>query len=620
MPRHTHESGAPAPSAVVAAAVGAERASADQLRSLLEVQARLGGARSAAILRIGAPGRVDAVCEWHAAGGDEPASWMALAAEIVGGEMGAGGGVVVRPCEAGWVVVVGLAAIGEADAGAAFLLDTCPEDEARDRADRLMLGVVALWAHRVASVPPRPTTGPETLHRAVEVAATILRGRTMREVGAAVVHELATALDAERVCLGIVRGGSRGWVRLEYVSGVDRVKRSMAIVPPMESAMEECADQDQEVCAPEEPGSTVIGRAHRALSEHLGNRPVASLPVRTTDTRDPMAGVVTIERSGDRPIGVDDLALVRLVLELVSARIAECRARSGWIGARFDRWARRTVGHIVGPDHALAKLAALALAAALVCGLVIQRPERIPASATIVAAEARVCAAPAEATMVSVDVRAGDRVIGGETVIGRLDDSGVRLELAEVVARARALEQAEATARGRGETAEARIAAAQREESAARIALLEDRLSRMTIIAPIDGVVVHAPDQRSIGAVVRAGDGLFEIAAEDRLRFEASAPVRWIDRIGVGGHGRLTLAGAPREIIAVEIDQAEAVIRATKDGTPTDRFLIAGSVPDSTEGVRIGMRGVVRVEVGEAPILVIWTRGIADVVRTRGWW
>jgi multidrug resistance efflux pump len=606
---------------IIAEIVRAPAASPDLLPALLGVQARLGGARSAAILRVVDAGRVDAVCEWHADPSEADAAWMAAAAEVVGaGDTDRADRPILIHADGGWIAVVPLIHVGEPGAGAAFWIDAAPEDEARRSADRLHLGVVSLWAHRVASVRDGRAVGPDRVRRAVEIAGIVSRGRTMREVGASVVHELASALRAERVCLGIARGGARGWIRLEFVSGVERVRRSMALVPPVESAMEECGDQDQEIVVPEDAGTTVIARSHRALSEHLGGACVASLPVRGIDPRDPIVGVVTIDRAASAPIDLDDLAFIRLVLELVSSRLAECRERSGWIGSRMIRSARRWAGRLVGPDHALTKVLALAGALLLIAGLVVRREEWIPAPATVVAAESRVRIAPMDATLVSVDVMPGDRVIGGETVLGRLDDSDARLELAEAVARSKALDQAEAAARGRGETAEALIASAQRAEVSARIALLEERIARLTIVAPIDGVVVHAPERRRIGAMARAGEELFEIASDDRVRFEAMAPVRWIAEVGIGAPGRLTLAGAPGEAIEVVLDQAEAVVREGRDGAPTDRFLVSGPIPAATGSVRIGMRAVVRIRVGEAPIAAIWTRSIADAVRAWGWW
>jgi hypothetical protein len=613
------------PASIIAEIARAPAASPDLLPALLGVQARLGGARSAAILRVVAPGRVDAVCEWHADPARADAEWMPIAAERVGAlAHDHGADPIIAPAEngggGGWIVIVPLSPVGEPGAGAAFHLDAASESDARRSAHRLHLGLIALWAHRTASVRAATDPGPERIRRAVEIAGIVTRGATMREVGAALVHELSSALRAERVCLGVVRGGAHGHIRLEFVSGVDRVRRSMAIVPPFEAAMEECADQDQEVVVPEDAGSTVIARAHRTLAAHLTNAAIASLPIRSRDPRDPIVAIATIHRSADSPLALEDLALARLVLELVSTRIADCRDRSGWFGARLIRTTRRAAASFLGPDHALAKLAAFLATAALIAGLTIRTEEWIPAPATIIAAESRISIAPADAALVSVAVMPGDRVLAGQTVLGRLDDSDARLELAEAQARASALDQAESAARSRGETAEALIAAAQRDEIDARITLLEDRVARLTILAPMDGVVVRAPERSRIGAMARAGDALFEIASSDRLRFEAMVPVRWITSTSIGTPGRLTLTGAPADPIAVTLDQAEAVVREDADGRPTDRFLASGSIPGLPIDARIGMRCVVRLRVNEAPILAIATRSIADAVRAWGWW
>ncbi len=591
------------------------------LREMLGVHARLGGASSAAILRMVEPGRVDAVCEWN-----DPASpptdhaWMAVAAEIVGELAGADRPGVAHQVEHGWVVVVPLAALEEPGAAAAFFLGPVSEDEAEKSRARLELGVVTLWAHRVLSKHRADGPGAALVRKGVEIAAAVMSKPDLRGAGTALVNELASALGADRVALGIARGGARRWMRVEAISGVERVHRSMSIVPGLEAAMEECAEQDQEIILPADSDATVISRAHREFAARNGSAALASLPVRSADTDDPIAGVVTVIGAADRPMGLGEVEFVRLTLELVTAHLAACRIRSGWIGARAARSARRAAGRFIGPDRALAKLAAIIAALGLIASLAIRAPERIGAPATVMAAESRICSAPAESIVVSIDVEPGDAIRAGETILAQLDESAVRLELAESRARAGALEQSEAAARGKGDTAEAQIARAQRDEAAARIALLTDRLGRMRIVAPIDGVVVRAPDRSRIGAVVGAGEPLFEVASTDGLRFEARAPVRWIKEIVPGLRGRLTLTGRPGPDVDGVIETAEPVVRTGAHGEPGDAFLVWGRIEHPPEWARAGMEGVVRFEVGTAPVLVIWTRRVADTIRAWGWW
>jgi len=591
------------------------------LREVLGVHARLGGASGAAILTLVEPGRVDAVCEWGVSGGaGEKPQWMAIGAELVGEISGAERPAVVHPWDGGWVVVVPLGVLEEPRSAAAFALGPVGADEARRSAARLELGVIALWAHRVVSRHQAQGPGVEHLRQGVEIAATVMGKSDLRTVGATLVNELASALGAERVALGIARGGARRWMRLDAASGIDRVQRSMSIVPGLEAAMEECAEQDQEIVVPEGAGATVISRAHRDFASRHGAVAIASLPVRTSDADDPIVGVVTILRPADRPIGIEELSFARLVLELVSGRVAECRNRAGWFGARIARAVRRGAGRFVGPDHALAKVAGILFAIGLIASVVVRGPERIGAPATVLAAEARVCAAPVRTTLVSVDVNPGDAVRAGETVLGRLDETTILLELAEARARAGALEQSEASARGKGETAEAQIARAQRDEVEARIALLEHNLGRMVILAPIDGVVARAPERSRIGSVVEMGEPLFEVDAVGGLRVEARAPVRWIAEIGPEMHGELSLAGRPGPPVDVVVEHAEPVVRRAKSGAPGDAFLVWGRIEGAPEWARVGMVGVVRFEVGRAPMLTIWTRRAADTIRAWGWW
>ena len=119
------------------------------------------------------------------------------------------------------------------------------------------------------------------------------------------------------------------YVQVKALSHTENFSRKMQVVQDLESAMEECLDQDCEVIYPAAPDSTYISRQTAELSKRHGPLAIASLPIRYAQK---VWGVLTLERPADRPFTAEEVEAVRLALELCTARLV------GSAGARpLDR-------------------------------------------------------------------------------------------------------------------------------------------------------------------------------------------------------------------------------------------------------------------------------------------
>lgn len=619
---------------VVRAGVGGTQATAELTR-LLGVQARLGDARGGVVLRVAGEGRVDVLAAWPEgllAGGTP--TWVQRAGEgaprVVGSgrtailEEGAGSGQ--EEGAGGALVVVSLGSVGEARGVAAFWVEHDAADVGRAAA-RLELGAAVIGLHSLRMELGRMERRSGLLASAVEIGAEIGAERRFVAAAMGLANAVVARFDADRVSVGMIGASRDDFVRVRAMSHTERVHRKMELVRAIEGAMQECADQDEEVLwMPEGAGGVeaagaaewfskgVVDRAARELGQREGGVSVLSLPLRDGEG---VVGVLTVERGGGHGIAGEEAEALRLVGNVVGSRLAELEERDRWIGARAALWARRGLGRLVGPEHTWAKAAAVVAAALVAFAIFGRGMETAQGTFSIEAVGERVVAAPFDGFVENVSVEVGDKVVGGKTVLGRLDDSSLRLELAEARAKERALEQSAAAARGRGQIADAQIAEAQVDEAKARIGLLEHRIARATLIAPEGGVVIAGMEKRAVGGPVELGAVMFEIAPAGSLRVVVAAPEDRVGDLAVGQKGWIAPAAYPGRRIGFTVTRIEPVARAVEGA---NIFRVYADLADRPEWLRAGMEGVARIDIGRASYAWIWGRDLVAWVRMRVWW
>lgn len=596
-----------------------------ELTRLLGVQARLGDARGGVILRDSGAGRVDVLAAWPdglMSGGAAP-GWIERAGQALGDVLARGKPLLEMAGDGGALVVVSLAPVGEGRAVGAFFLDraigSLPGGFQR-AAVRLEQGVAVIGLHGLRMELGRMERRGGLLAGAVETGALV--GSERRFAGAAmgVVNAVAARFDADRASLGMIGARRDGFVRVRAMSHTERVHRKMGLVGAIEAAMQECADQDEEVLACQEgpwTGAGVVDRAARELGERE-NVCVLSLPLRD---REGVVGVLTVERKRDpgHPEGFasEEIEALRLIGNVAGARLAELEERDRWFGGRLALWGRRAGARLVGPEHTWIKLGAIVLASMLAFAIFGRGMETARGAFVIETVGERSVAAPFDGFVEAILVEVGDPVVAGETVLARLDDSTIRLELVEARAQARAMRQRAAAARGRGQIAEAQIAEAQADEGDARIGVLEHRMERAELVAPIDGVVVMGERARLVGSPVQMGRVLFEIAPLGAVRVVVAAPENRVGDLASGQRGWIAPASYPERRLPIVVERIEPVARATEEGNV---FRVYATLEERPEWLRPGMEGVARIELGRASWAWIWGRDVLEWVRMRVWW
>jgi len=591
------------------------------LAHLVAVQCQIGPAEAGAILRAGREGRGPEVLAVHPPlpPGAQAPVWLALAAEVCPQVM-AEGATAVRPVHGPddlygqparhHLILIPLKGERAVRGVAAFLVRAMRPEALEAVRERLELTVSLLSLYEMRLLLQRRQADLRRLRTAMETLAAMGAQDRFKAMAMALVNEVAARWRCERVSLGFLKGR---YVHLKATSHTEKISRKMKLVQDLEAAMEECLDQDVEVLYPAPPEATYVARAAAEVAKHHGAGQVLSLPLRHRG--EPVA-VLTVERTDQAPFTVEEVESLRLACDLVTPRLVNLEETGRWFGARMASAARKGLATLVGPKHTWIKVAVLAAASLLAFMIFVQGDYKVEAPFVLEPVRQQVVPAPFDGYLKAVYVEPPDPVEAGKTVMAELDTADLRMQLAEARAeRAGYLKQA-AAARRDGKTVEAQIAEAQAEQVAARIDLLEYRIRQARVVAPISGRVVSGDLKKRIGAPVKTGDVLFEVAPLEALRAELAVPEEEVADLAVGQEGELATAAFPERHFGFVVERITPVAQVEDQ---ENVFKVRVRLKRMDPRMMAGMEGVAKVHVGRRPYIWIWTRPIVRWVRMKLW-
>ncbi len=425
------------------------------------------------------------------------------------------------------------------------------------------------------------------------------------------VNELAVCCRARRVALGIRRGQH---TRMRALSNSSRFDRRSDAVQRLELAMDECLIQGETVRWPAAPeGRRQITAAHQPLVGSSGAACIVSVPL-VAASREPF-GVLTIELAEAQADKAEEVTVTtELIAALLTPYLATLAAQERWLTGRLPTVASRAAKATLGRGHAGTKLALVAASAALLFVAAAPMPFWITARAVVEGEIQRAAVAPFDGFVLRATVRAGDRVEEGQE-LASLDDRDLRFDRLKWESEKQKLEQRQREAMAKFDRAAIQVLAAQIDQADAELKLVDEKLRRARIVAPIAGYVVSGDLSQLLGSPVQTGKVLFEIAPLSAFRVALAVDEADVRLVREGMTASLTLTGAG-EPVPVVVNRSTAVA-TVKDGRNT--FRVEGQLGASQVPVRPGMEGVVKISAGEAPLLWTWSRSLIDRMRLFIW-
>lgn len=418
----------------------------------------------------------------------------------------------------------------------------------------------------------------------------------------AVVNAIVGLTDFHRAALGMQR---RRGIRLEALSRVAAFKRRADFIGDFETAMDEAVAQDQPVAVPR-PGSapSMIDLAHRTLIRRTGDDIALTVPL---PVRGRSVGALTVTRKrGEGELLVLDPDAVE-ELRLAAAGIGpvlklKYDERRWWSGRARDL-AGRAFTALFGRRPAI-MLGAIACVLAILTPFVLTGPFRISADAVLQGSQQRAAVALIDGYILDSRIRAGDTVAQGD-VLALLDDRDLRLEESRLKANVQKASQAVRDALASANRAESAQANAQLEEAKAALDLVNQRLARLEIVTPISGMVVAGDLSQKLGAPVAQGDILFEIARMDSYRVLIDVSEYDLAYVERGKTGKLVLASLSDTGIPFILT---GIAQVSTPAGGENTFRVEADVTGSVEGLRPGMEGIAKIDIGRARLAWIWGR------------
>lgn len=448
------------------------------------------------------------------------------------------------------------------------------------------------------------------LTQAIRVSSNVNQQDKFTSAAMAFCNEIATQWHCERVSLGFLKGR---YVQIKAMNHTEEFYRKMDLIQNIESAMEECLDQDTEILVPVPQETCFIYRATQNLADRGNPRTILSFPLRQQGK---VFAVLTLERIFEKPFLPDEIETLRLSCELCSARMADLYQHDRWFGSLLAERARKMFAGLLGPTHTWGKVAGIVFFLILVFLIFAKGQFRPDSPFVLEAVEQQVIPTPFDGYLKTVEVDVGDTVQQDTSVLATLDTAELRLQLAAAQAdKVGYLKQVSAAMRD-NETAQAQIAQANADKAQAQIDLLNHQINQSRLTTPLGGVVVKGDLKRQIGAPVKTGDILFEVCPLESIRAQLLVPDDLVLYMEVGQEGRLATASYPDKPIRFVVERIDPMAEVVNQ---RNVFKVRARLLETYPWMRPGMEGVAKVEVGKKRYVWIWTRKLTNWVRMKLW-
>lgn len=419
----------------------------------------------------------------------------------------------------------------------------------------------------------------------------------------------ARQLNAERVVLAYVNNGLLKVVcqsdSNEYVERQNTMKLSV-------KAMQESLEQLESVSWPQREDREQVLMAHRQLSEYVGQASCLSVPMLEKEF---CYGVMLYERELSKPFSMDDRLQAESLSNVVGLVLEQKRQSQLSLSKLITGALRSQFETFFMPGYLARKVIFLTFLVLLPFFALFKSEYHLAADAVIEGAEIRAVVVPFDGFLEAASVRAGDQISSG-AAIAALDTRELRLQRMKLLSEQGQAKRQYEDALSRQDRTQVQVYSAQIERAKAELALVEFQVDQAAMQSPFDAIVVSGDQSQRIGASVRQGDVLFELAPNKRYRLGLYVDEFRINDIKIGQQGELLLAALPNQSFTFKIEQLTPVAEQRAGATV---YRVEAQLLTDVSALRPGLEGVAKVAVDRRLLISIWTRGLRDWM-TLQWW
>ena len=444
---------------------------------------------------------------------------------------------------------------------------------------------------------------------ALDLVATAVQEHHLSAAALAVANELASRLKCDRASIGFEKSGN---VEVEAISHTATFDARMSLVRLIGDAMDEVLDLDTALIYPPRADDELGAVAHAELASELKDVAICSVPL----LEDGHAmGALTLERTSGDVFDDETMELCKTIGGLLGPILRLKQDNEHGALWRMREGFHEKAQMLFGPRHPGVKLVACVIIGILIFLSVATGTYRISAKTAVEGAVQRAAVAPFDGHIAQSFVRAGDIVREGQALC-RLDDRELKLEYTRLTSEREQTQRKHRQALASQDRGSMTVLAAQIAQIDAQIALVGDRLSRATLVAPFNGVVVSGDLSQLLGTPVEQGKLLFQVAPLDAYRVILEVDERDIASIELGQPGELTLSALPNQGMDFTVRQITPV-SSQQEGR--NYFRVEAQLDAPSDRVRPGMEGVGKITIGDRRLIWIWTHSLVDWLRSWAW-
>jgi hypothetical protein len=427
---------------------------------------------------------------------------------------------------------------------------------------------------------------------------------------AELVESFAEQFHCDRVTLAL--GDARRLVITTTYPPVE-LKRETGLLRTIKEAMFEALDQQTLLCYPplNSAGDLVL-RSQQSLTETLGPSALCTLPLMVDGAA---VGALLLERHRQQPFTQREQTLCQRAAGLLALPLHQQQRYDQPLVRLIGERLRRRLHSWLGPQGLWLKLSLPALALLLLMSGLIEGDYRIEARANLEGRIQRVVTAPFDGYLREVSVKAGDIVAMG-ALLCQLEDRDLRLEQAKWETELAKLQREQREALASHERSRVAILRAQREQLQAELELVEMKLERSRVKAPLHGVIVSGDLSQSLGAPLKRGEELFKIAPLESYRVMLQVDERDIGAVQIGQSGSLRLAGYPH------LEHRFYVKRILPLSTAVEGsylFTLEAELEQVSEQLRPGLQGMAKIDAGKRSLLWLAGHRLSDWLQLQLW-
>ena len=467
-----------------------------------------------------------------------------------------------------------------------------------------------LLALQRAVADQKTASGESALQSILEGVAVVLENQGFHQAAMLLVTHLASVLDCRRVALGFVK--SRHYA-LQALSHSITFSEKTQLSRALEAAMAEAGDMGRcLVFPPRLENDTPLYPAHEQLSGSFGGYTICTVPISDGVS---ILGALVLER--EAVFDDETLNLCETVGTMTGLILSLKRDNEQGLLKRAVMQLRRGLVKTLGPGYIVWKFNGLLLIGVVAFFSVAEGVFRISANAYLEGAVQQAIVAPIDGFIKDAPFRAGD-LVTPEDVLFKLDDTEIRLEQTRLENQFEQYQSKYNNALAQHKRAEMRIVDAQRKQTTAQLDLIRNQLARTAGKTPFNGMIVQGDLSQKLGAPVKKGDVLFEVAPLDNYRIILEVDERDITEVHEQQTGNLVLTSLAKQVLPFHVVKITPVSE-TKEGRHFFRVEANLDRIKAPKLLRPGMTGIGKIEVGQRALIWIWTRGLINWLRVWFW-